>query len=194
MRRFSGALPATINRHALDFESNLLLLLNPVAQKRAGLGSLTKEEHAQFTELNAAYKAKFGIVFILAVRNASKQTILEAFKCRLRNTPSIEVRWCVVAVRLCLCLRSCVCWCWLSCRCCCHCGCYCRRRRRRRHCRHCRRRRHRRRRRLRLVVVVVVGGVVGTVAVLLLLMGTDCPCALRRRCSKRSCTRAHPPS
>ena len=41
-------------------------------QARAGLGSLTPEELARFTEMNNAYREKFDFPFILAVRNARK--------------------------------------------------------------------------------------------------------------------------
>ena len=61
-------------------------------QKRAGLSSLTPEEMARFNELNATYKAKFEFPFILAVRNATKRTILAAFERRLESTRDAEVR------------------------------------------------------------------------------------------------------
>ena len=61
-------------------------------QRSAGLNMLTKEELQRLTELNTAYKEKFGIVFILAVRNASKQIVLEAIERRLQNSKATEVR------------------------------------------------------------------------------------------------------
>ena len=54
-------------------------------QRRSGLGGLTAEEMQRFTELNAAYKAKFDFPFILAVRNANKGTILASFAARIHN-------------------------------------------------------------------------------------------------------------
>lgn len=60
-------------------------------QGRAGLNVLSKEEFSLFEKLNAEYKAKFGFVFILAVRNASKETILQSFKQRLKNSQVVEV-------------------------------------------------------------------------------------------------------
>jgi len=60
-------------------------------QARAGLGSLTADELAQFTALNTAYREKFDFPFILAVRNARKATILGAFPTRLRNTRGEEL-------------------------------------------------------------------------------------------------------
>ena len=61
-------------------------------QARAGLGALTAAELERFTTLNAAYKAKFEFPFILAVRNATKRTILAAFERRLESTRDAEVR------------------------------------------------------------------------------------------------------
>jgi len=43
----------------------------------AGLDRLSPAEHQQFTSANDAYRAKNGFPFILAVRNATKETILE---------------------------------------------------------------------------------------------------------------------
>lgn len=68
-------------------------------QCRAGLGSLTPEEMARFTELNTAYRSKFGFPFILAVRNAKKRTILGAFARRLENPIGAEKAACLAQVR-----------------------------------------------------------------------------------------------
>lgn len=59
-------------------------------QAGAGLGSLTDAEFVRFTTLNDAYRAKFGFPFILAVKGATKTTILEAFEARLPNAPDVE--------------------------------------------------------------------------------------------------------
>ncbi len=59
-------------------------------QRRAGLNSLTQEEMTRFTEMNTAYKTQFGFPFILAIRNATKRTILGAYDNRLRNAPGVE--------------------------------------------------------------------------------------------------------
>ena len=52
-------------------------------QASAGLDALTDAERAAFTELNAAYRAKFGFPFIIAVRDHEKSSILAAFHRRL---------------------------------------------------------------------------------------------------------------
>lgn len=59
-------------------------------QASAGLDRLTSDERVRFTALNEAYKARFGIPFIMAVAGASKDAILESFETRLKSTPDVE--------------------------------------------------------------------------------------------------------
>jgi 2-oxo-4-hydroxy-4-carboxy-5-ureidoimidazoline decarboxylase len=59
-------------------------------QAGAGLDALTEEEFARFTTLNDAYRARFGMPFIVAVRGATKHTILAAFENRVGGTPLEE--------------------------------------------------------------------------------------------------------
>ena len=59
-------------------------------QASAGLDRLAPSERARFTEANDAYKARFGIPFIMAVAGASKDAILQAFETRLQSTPEVE--------------------------------------------------------------------------------------------------------
>jgi 2-oxo-4-hydroxy-4-carboxy-5-ureidoimidazoline decarboxylase len=59
-------------------------------QSSAGLQTLTEEELESFTSNNTAYRAKFGFPFILAVRNASKYTVLSALQGRLPNAAEKE--------------------------------------------------------------------------------------------------------
>ena len=85
---------ALINAHP-DLSGKLAQakLLTPESteeQASAGLDQLTVEERDRFMQLNEAYRAKFGIVFIMAVRGASKQAILEAFERRLSHTTEQE--------------------------------------------------------------------------------------------------------
>ena len=61
-----------------------------VEQSKAGLQSLTEDERANFKELNSQYKSKFGFPFILAVRNATKYTVLSALEGRVNNTVDVE--------------------------------------------------------------------------------------------------------
>ena len=56
-----------------------------VEQSSAGLDRLGPDELARFTDLNNAYKARFGFVFIMAVRGATKADILAAFEQRLQH-------------------------------------------------------------------------------------------------------------
>lgn len=59
-------------------------------QASSGLDRLSAQELAQFTSLNEAYKARFGFPFIMAVKGATKQQILEAFTRRLQHHPQGE--------------------------------------------------------------------------------------------------------
>ncbi|NES98825.1 MAG: 2-oxo-4-hydroxy-4-carboxy-5-ureidoimidazoline decarboxylase [Desertifilum sp. SIO1I2] len=55
-------------------------------QAGAGLDQLTSEESDRFFALNQAYQEKFGFPFIIAVKNHTKISILEAFSRRLDNS------------------------------------------------------------------------------------------------------------
>src|SRR5690606_36496188 len=59
-------------------------------QASAVLDALTDAERQRFTELNTAYVEKFGYPFIIAVRDHTKASILEAFEHRLRITADEE--------------------------------------------------------------------------------------------------------
>jgi len=59
-------------------------------QGSAGLDRLTSDERARFTALNEAYKAGFGIPFILAVKGLTKADILANFEERMASTPQRE--------------------------------------------------------------------------------------------------------
>lgn len=59
-------------------------------QAGAGLDTLTDEEFARFTALNGAYRERFGIPFIVAVRGATKHAILAAFENRVGGTMAEE--------------------------------------------------------------------------------------------------------
>ena len=59
-------------------------------QASAALDSLTDAERETFQRLNAAYVAKHGFPFIIAVRDNTKASILHAFETRLNNTSETE--------------------------------------------------------------------------------------------------------
>jgi 2-oxo-4-hydroxy-4-carboxy-5-ureidoimidazoline decarboxylase len=59
-------------------------------QASAGLNALSKAEMSQISELNAAYKAKFGFRFIIAVRMHTKEGIFFDFRRRLQNDTQTE--------------------------------------------------------------------------------------------------------
>lgn len=59
-------------------------------QAGAGIHECTADEFARFTELNDAYKAKFGFPFIMAVKGSNRHQILAAFEERIHNSPEQE--------------------------------------------------------------------------------------------------------
>ena len=59
-------------------------------QASAGLNALTDEERETFTTLNAAYVAKHGFPFIIAVKGLDKTEILAAFEQRIDNDRATE--------------------------------------------------------------------------------------------------------
>jgi OHCU decarboxylase len=61
-------------------------------QQSAGLDRLTPDELKRFSDANAAYRARFGVPFILAVKGKTKAEILAAFETRLQHDPSIEFK------------------------------------------------------------------------------------------------------
>ena len=59
-------------------------------QAGAGLNALTDDERETFTRLNTEYVAKHGFPFIIAVRDHTKASILEAFHRRIGNDRATE--------------------------------------------------------------------------------------------------------
>lgn len=59
-------------------------------QASAGIHHCTPAEFARFTELNSAYKARFGFPFIMAVKGSDRHQILAAFETRIHHTPAQE--------------------------------------------------------------------------------------------------------
>lgn len=62
-------------------------------QEQSGLGldRLTPPEYERLQALNGMYREKFGIPFIVAVKNHTKASIWEAFNLRLANTMNAEI-------------------------------------------------------------------------------------------------------
>ena len=59
-------------------------------QSSAGLDQCTTEELARFQKLNDAYKAKFDMPFIMAVRGSNRHQILAGFEQRIQHAPDVE--------------------------------------------------------------------------------------------------------
>ena len=60
-------------------------------QSGVGLDRLSPAEYDRFQSLNQRYKQQFEFPFIIAVKNHTKTSILEAFDRRLLNTPEQEL-------------------------------------------------------------------------------------------------------
>ncbi|MGE8690655.1 MAG: 2-oxo-4-hydroxy-4-carboxy-5-ureidoimidazoline decarboxylase [Achromobacter sp.] len=66
-------------------------------QELAGLAGATADEHARLRKLNAAYDARFGFPFVLAVRGPrgaglTRGQVIEEFERRLDNPPEVELQ------------------------------------------------------------------------------------------------------
>jgi 2-oxo-4-hydroxy-4-carboxy-5-ureidoimidazoline decarboxylase len=59
-------------------------------QRGAGLDQCSPDELAAFQRLNAAYLARFGFPFVIAVKGLSRAQILAAFAARLENEAEAE--------------------------------------------------------------------------------------------------------
>jgi 2-oxo-4-hydroxy-4-carboxy-5-ureidoimidazoline decarboxylase len=67
-------------------------------QAAAGLDRLSDEEFAAFHRLNDAYRAKFGMPFIVCVRRHGKGSILREFERRLNNDAATERQTALVEI------------------------------------------------------------------------------------------------
>lgn len=59
-------------------------------QAGAGLDQCSPEQFRAFQRFNAAYNARFGFPFVLAVKGLTRAEILAAFQARLANPPETE--------------------------------------------------------------------------------------------------------
>ena len=59
-------------------------------QSAAGLDQCSPDEFEAFQSFNAAYNARFGFPFIMAVKGLTRADILAAFQARLANDPQTE--------------------------------------------------------------------------------------------------------
>jgi OHCU decarboxylase len=60
-------------------------------QAGAGLDRLSADEYDALMRANAAYKARFGMPFVICVGEHDKDSILAAAQARVRNDPDAEV-------------------------------------------------------------------------------------------------------
>jgi 2-oxo-4-hydroxy-4-carboxy-5-ureidoimidazoline decarboxylase len=61
-------------------------------QASAGLDRLTPDEYESFTRMNKAYRERFGLPFVVSVREHTKESILRVAAERLEHTPEEEIR------------------------------------------------------------------------------------------------------
>lgn len=61
-------------------------------QASAGLDACSAEEYARLMNLNGRYRERFGFPFILAVRNRTREQIIEIFAARLDHDRDTEFR------------------------------------------------------------------------------------------------------
>jgi len=71
-------------------QAKRLTVESSAEQASAGLDALTDAERAEFERLNAAYTERFGFPFIIAVKENTKATILDAFRTRLDHSRGEE--------------------------------------------------------------------------------------------------------
>jgi 2-oxo-4-hydroxy-4-carboxy-5-ureidoimidazoline decarboxylase len=68
-------------------------------QAGVGLDRLSAEEFEQFQSLNQRYKERFGIPFIVAVKNHTRASILESFERRLQHSPEAETEQALTEIK-----------------------------------------------------------------------------------------------
>jgi OHCU decarboxylase len=83
-----AAHPDLVGRAAL---AGTLTPASQTEQASAGLDRLDPEEIAMFTELNAAYRARFGFPFVICVRQNKKAAIIAGLQTRVRNERPAEI-------------------------------------------------------------------------------------------------------
>ena len=73
-----------------EAEAGTMTASSVAEQASAGLNALSHVEMVRMSDLNAAYKKKFGFPFIIAVRMHTKEGILFEFSRRLQNDTQTE--------------------------------------------------------------------------------------------------------
>jgi OHCU decarboxylase len=71
-------------------EAERLTAESTAEQASVGLNSLTDEERSTLTAMNTEYTSKFGFPFIIAVRDNTKASIMDAFQRRIDNDSDTE--------------------------------------------------------------------------------------------------------
>jgi 2-oxo-4-hydroxy-4-carboxy-5-ureidoimidazoline decarboxylase len=74
-------------------------------QASAGLDRLTPEEYENFHRLNTAYRQRFGLPLIIAVREHTKETILADAETRMKHSRPEEIKTALGEIAKIACLR-----------------------------------------------------------------------------------------
>ena len=67
-------------------------------QSAAGLDQCTPGEYQRVQDLNQAYHDRFGFPFVMAVRNSTREQIIEAFESRLSNDHDVEFETALIEI------------------------------------------------------------------------------------------------
>ena len=67
-------------------------------QRGAGLDQCSADELARLRQLNAAYQARFGFPFVIAVKGLSRYQIMDAVETRLAHDVATEFQTCLTEI------------------------------------------------------------------------------------------------
>lgn len=88
-RAFIGAHPDLAGKAA---RAGAIAPASVSEQAGLGLDRLTVAEFDAFERMNAEYRARFGIPFVICVRRQTRDAVLDAFERRLGHDPAMELR------------------------------------------------------------------------------------------------------
>lgn len=81
-----------------EAEAGTLTAASTREQRGAGLDQCSVEELQRLRELNAAYRARFGFPFVIAVKGLTRHQILDAMANRLGNDRDTEFQACLAQI------------------------------------------------------------------------------------------------
>lgn len=78
-----------------EAEAGTLTTASTGEQRGAGLDQCSRDELLRLRRLNAAYRARFGFPFVIAVKGLSRYQIMDAVEARLHNDRATEFAACL---------------------------------------------------------------------------------------------------